>query len=53
MATQPDIIKTSKSPDTNIVKMGHTTNGAFGSDPAKKVKGGRQVRNLSVPNAKG
>lgn len=48
-----DITKSSTSPDTNIVRQGHTTNGSFGSDPSKKVKGGRQVRDLTVPNAKG
>ncbi len=47
-----DITKTSMKPGTTIVKQGFTTNGAFGSDPASKVKGGRSVRDLNVPNAK-
>lgn len=47
-----DITKVSKAPDANIMKMGHTTNGDFGSNPAAKVKGGRTVRDLTVPTAK-
>lgn len=52
MATQPNIIKTSKAPDVNIERMGQTTNGAFGSDPMRKVKGGRATRDVTIPNAK-
>ena len=48
-----DITKTSKAPDVNIERMGQTENGAFGSSPSKKVKGGRATRDLTVPNAKG
>ena len=47
-----DITKMSKSPDTTIVKMGHTTNGDLGSNPMAKVKGGRQVRDITIPTAK-
>ena len=47
-----DIRKSSKSPDTTIIKQGHTSNGSFGSDPNVKVKGGRAVRDLSNPVAK-
>lgn len=47
-----DIRKQSKSPDTTVVKQGHTTNGSFGSDPMKKVKGGRPTRDLSNPVAR-
>lgn len=53
MPTQPNIKNSSKSPDVNIMRMGHTTNGSFGSDPNKKVKGSRPTRDLTVPNAKG
>lgn len=47
-----DITKVSKSADTNIIKMGHTTNGAFGSNPSAKVKGSRPTRDLAAPTAK-
>lgn len=47
-----DIRKTSKAPDTNVVKQGHTTNGAFGSNPNAKVKGGRPTRDVSIPTAR-
>ena len=46
-----DIRKSSKSPDTTIMKQGHTSNGSFGSEPNVKVKG-RAVRDLSNPVAK-
>lgn len=49
----PDIKNASKSPDTTIIKQGHTTNGSFGSDPNAKVKGGRATRDISIPTAKG
>jgi hypothetical protein len=52
MATQPNITQTSKSPDVNIMRQGHTSNGSFGSDPMKKVKGGRSTRDLTIPTAK-
>jgi hypothetical protein len=52
MAT-PDIKNTSKSPDVNVMKQGHTTNGDFGSDPNARVKGGRKARNIDVPTARG
>ena len=48
-----DIRKTSKAPDVNIMKQGHTTNGDFGSDPNAKVKGGRTSRDIAIPSAKG
>lgn len=48
-----DIKNTSKSPDVNIVKQGHTTNSDFGSDPNARVKGGRKARDISAPAAKG
>lgn len=47
-----DITKSSKAAEAPIKKMGHTTNGDFGSDPNKRVKGGRPVRDLSIPVAK-
>lgn len=47
-----DITKVSKKADTTIQKMGHTTNGAFGSDPSRRVKGGRPVRDLTIPSAR-
>lgn len=47
-----DIRKTSKAPETNIVKAGHTSNGSFGNDPSLKVKGSRTARDLSIPMAK-
>lgn len=47
-----DITSVSVKPGTTIVKQGHTTNGSFGSDPNVKVKGGRPVRDLTVPTAK-
>lgn len=31
-----------------IVKTGHTTNGKFGSDPDRKVRGGDTVRELGI-----
>ena len=46
-----DIRKTSKAPGVNIMKQGHTTNGSFGSDPAKKVKGSRPTRDISAPGS--
>lgn len=48
-----DIRKTSKAPDTTILKQGHTTNGSFGSDPSAKVKGGRTTRDINAPTSKG
>lgn len=45
-----DITKVSKSPATDILKQGHTTNGKFGSDPNAQVKGGKAVRNLDPPS---
>lgn len=48
-----DIKNTSTQPDTTIVRQGHTTNGAFGSDPAVRVKGGRPTRDITIPTAKG
>lgn len=47
-----DITKVSTKPGTTVVKQGHTTNGAFGSDPNVKVKGSRPVRDLTIPTAK-
>lgn len=47
-----DITKVSRSADTNILRQGHTTNGDFGSNPNAKVKGGRAVRDLTIPTAK-
>jgi len=44
-----DIRKSSKSPDTNIIRQGHTTNGSFGSDPNAKVKGSRPTRDITNP----
>lgn len=45
-----DITKVSKSPETTILKQGHTTNGKFGSDPMVKVKGNSAVRDLNPPS---
>ncbi len=45
-----DIRKVSTSPDTTIIKQGHTTNGKFGSDPMAKVRGGNAVRDLNPPS---
>lgn len=45
-----DITSVSKSPQTTIIKQGHTTNGKFGSSPDAKVKGGNAVRNLDPPS---
>lgn len=53
MAATPNIKNSSKSPDVNIVKQGHTTNGDFGSNPNAKVKGGRTTRDITIPTAKG
>lgn len=47
-----DITKTSKAPDTTIVKQGQTTNGSFGSDPNAKVKGSRPTRDIANPVSK-
>lgn len=47
-----DIRKTSKAPDVNIKKQGHTSSGSFGSDPNVKAKG-RSVRDITIPTAKG
>ena len=45
-----DIRKVSKSPDTTIIKQGHTSNGKFGSDTMAKVKGNSAVRDLNAPS---
>lgn len=48
-----DIRNTSKSPDTNIIKQGHTKKaGQFGSDPNYKghVK---PTQDITIPTAKG
>lgn len=47
-----DIRKSSKSPDTQILRQGQTKNGAFGSDPGIRVKGSRPVSDITVPMAK-
>ncbi len=47
-----DITKVSTKAGTVIQKQGHTANSAFGSEPGVKVKGGRSVRDLNIPNAK-
>ena len=47
-----DIRKVSKSPDAPIIKQGHTSNNAFGSNPNAKVKGSRPTRDLTIPTAK-
>lgn len=47
-----DIRKSPKAPDTTIIKSGHTTNGAFGSDPNASVKGSRPTRDVAAPTAK-
>ena len=54
MAT-PDIKNSSKSPDTTIIKQGHTKlAGEFGSDPNYNGPGGkRTATNIDVPLAKG
>lgn len=48
-----DIKNSSKAPDVNIMKQGHTTNGDFGSNPSARVKGGRKSRDITIPTAKG
>lgn len=45
-----DIRKVSKSPQTTIMKQGHTTNRKFGSDPNAKVRGGSAVTDLNPPS---
>ncbi len=47
-----DIRKASKSPDTTIIRQGHTTNRSFGSDPNAKVKGSRPTTDVTIPMAK-
>lgn len=53
MAATPNIKNSSKAPDVNIMKQGHTTNGDFGSNPSARVKGGRTTRDITIPTAKG
>lgn len=44
-----DITKVSKSPDTTIIKQGHTTNRKFGSNPSVASKNG-PVTDLNPPS---
>lgn len=45
-------IRKASTKDASVIRQGHTTNGAFGSDPTRKVKGNRSVRDISTPTAK-